>query len=208
MKKKKLKEVIERVESFSREYFDEELTECALRLCNKLGCSRKLEITRGKTEIWAAAIVYVIARSNFLFDKASDHFLTATIICDFFDTKKTTTSNKAATIEDAFDIEIGNKDFCTPGTQEAFAFVELPGGFVVPGKMIDDMAREIVMELASEEESRVIDEFFAKKQQEHEDKQRARKERRAEINREIAEKKRMKKEEERAKINERQLKLW
>lgn len=208
MKKIKLKEIVELVESFSTKYFNEELAECALRLCNKLGRSRKLNITRGKREIWAASIVYVIARSNFLFDKANDSFLTSDIICDFFNTKKTTTGNKATAIEKACNIGIGDKDCCTQEIREAFSLVELPSGFVIPEKMLNDFSREIVIEIGDEEESQEIEEFMARKKQEQEDKERARKERRAEINREIAEKKQKKKEEERAKINERQLKLW
>jgi hypothetical protein len=208
MKKIQLKEIIGLVESFSAEYLNEELAECALRLCNKLGRSRKLDITRGKREIWAAAIVYVIARSNFLFDKASDDFLTSDIICDFFNTKKITTGNKATVIEKALNISIGDKDCCTQEIVETCSFVELPGGFVLPKRMIDAVSREIVIEIGDEEESREIEEFMARKQQEQEDKERLRKERRAEINREIAEKKRKKKEEKQAKINERQLKLW
>lgn len=208
MKKIQLKEIIGLVESFSAEYLNEELAECALRLCNKLGRSRKLDITRGKREIWAASIVYVIARSNFLFDKASDDFLTSDIICDFFNTKKITTGNKATVIEKALNISIGDKDCCTQEIVETCSFVELPGGFVLPKRMIDAVSREIVIEIGDEEDSREIEEFMARKQQEQEDKERAGKERRAEINREIAEKKRKKKEEKQAKINERQLKLW
>ncbi len=208
MKKEKAKEIIELVESFSKQYFDEELTDCALRLCATLGRSRKLNIARGKKEIWAASIVYVIARVNFLFDKANDNFLTSDIICDFFDTKKTTTGNKATSIEKTFSIGIGDEKYCTREIRESFSFVELPGGFIVPERMANDMARDIVIGIACEEESREIDEFMAKKKRQEEEAERVRKERRAEINREIAEKKRKKKEEERAKKNERQLKLW
>ena len=77
MKKGKAKEISELVESFCKQYFDEELAACSSRLCDKLSRSRKLDITRGKQEIWAASIVYVIARVNFLFDKANNNFLTS-----------------------------------------------------------------------------------------------------------------------------------
>ena len=40
MKKEKTKEVTELVESFCQRYFTGELTTCALRLCDKLGCIR------------------------------------------------------------------------------------------------------------------------------------------------------------------------
>ncbi len=159
MKKEKTKGIIELVESFSKQYSNEELTDCALRLCDKLSRSRKLNITRGKKEIWAAWIVYVIDRVNFLFDKANDSFLTSDIICDFFDTKKTTTGNKATSIEKTFNIGIGDENYCTREIREYFAFVELPGGFIVPERMANDMVRDIVIGIAGEEESRELDEF-------------------------------------------------
>ncbi len=209
MKKEKTKEVSERVESFCKRYFTGELTACALRLCDKLGRIRKLDITRGNKEIWAASIVYVIARVNFLFDKTNNNFLTSDIICDFFDTKKTTTGNKATTIEKALNIGIGDTNYCTTEIIESFSFVETHDGFILPQKMANDMVRDIVIITANEEESREINEFMAEKKRQEEETEQTRIERRAEINREIAEKKRKKKEEEgQAKINKRQLKLW
>ncbi len=208
MKKEKTKELAELVESFCARYFTGELTACALRLCDKLGRIRKLDITRGKNEIWAASIVYVIARVNFLFDKANTNFITSDIICDFFDTKKTTIGNKAITIEKTLNIGIGDTNYCTTEIIESFSFVETPGGFILPQKMANDMVKEIVIRTANEQESREINEFMAEKKRQEGEAEKIKRERRAEINREIAEKKRKKKEEEQVKINERQLKLW
>lgn len=208
MKNENIKEIKDLVETFCERYFTEELTTCSVRLCEKLGRIRKLDITRGKKEIWAASIVYVIARLNFLFDKANSNFLTADIICDFFDTKKTTTGNKATSIEKALDIGIGDTNYCSTEIIESFSFVETPDGFILPQKMADEMVTDIIIGTANKEESREINEFLAKKKRQEEEAEHARRERRAEINREIAEKKRKKKEKEQAKINERQLKLW
>ncbi len=208
MIKEKTEKINTLVDSFCKRYLDGELTVCALRLCDTLGRSRKFDVTRGKIEIWAASIVYVIARVNFLFDKANNNFLTSDIICDFFGTKKSTTGNKATSIEKSCKISIGDKNYCTREIIESFSFVELPGGFIVSGKMANNLARDAVVRIASEEASREIDKFMVRKKRKKEETERVRKERRAEINHEIAEKKRKKKEEERAKINERQLKLW
>ena len=204
MKKEKTKEIVELVESFCKQYFTGELTVCALRLCDKLGCIRKLDITRGKKEIWAASIVYFIARVNFLFDKANNNFLTSDIICDFFGTKQTTTGNKATAIEKTLNIGIGDMNYCTTEIIDSFSFVETSEGFILPLKM----AKDIVIRTANEAESREINGFVAEKKRQEEEVEQTRKERRAEINREIAEKKRKKKEEKQAKINARQLKLW
>lgn len=208
MKSENIKEIKDLVESFCERYCTEELTTCAVRLCEKLGHIRKLDITRGKKEIWAASIVYVIARVNFLFDKANSNFLTTDIICDFFDTKKTTTGNKATSIEKALNIGIGDTNYCSTEIIESFSFVETPDGIILPQKMANEMVMDIVIGTANKEESREINEFLAKKKRQEEEAKQTRRERRAEINREIAEKKRKKKEKEQAKINERQLKLW
>lgn len=192
--KRKPKEVSELVESFCKRYFTGELTACALRLCDKLGCIRKLDITRGNKEIWAASIVYVIARVNFLFDKANNNFITADIICDFFDTKKTTTGNKATNIEKALNIGIGDTNYCTTEIIESFSFVDTSGGFILPQKMANEMMGDIFIRTAREEDSREINKFIAEKKLQEEQAEQARGERRAEINCEIAEKKRKKKD--------------
>lgn len=204
MKKEKTKEVSELVESFCKLYFTGELTACALRLCDKLGRIRKLDITRGKKEIWAASIVYVIARVNFLFDKANNDFLPSDIICDFFDTKKTTTGNKATSIEKTLNIGIGDTNYCITEIIESFSFVETANGFILPQKMV----KEIFISTANEKESIEINKFKAEKNRQEREAEEIKRERRAEINREIAEQKRKKKEVEKAKVNERQLKLW
>ncbi len=130
---------------------------------SRLSRTRKLDITRGKKEIWAASIVYVIARFNFLFDKACNNFLTSDVICDFFNTKKTTTGNKATSIEKTLNIGIGDENYCTREIKETFSFVELPGGFIVPKNLANEMLRDVAMEIASEEESQEIEEFIAEK---------------------------------------------
>ena len=98
-KKKQLEEIKGLVLDFCEEHLNEELSGYALMLCEELGRKRKVSVTRGKKEIWAAAIVYVIARLNFLFDMENEFFLSADTICDFFGTKKSTAGNKATQIE-------------------------------------------------------------------------------------------------------------
>src|SRR3970040_237777 len=65
------------------------------KLWEQIGRKRNYVITGGTKEVWAAAVVYVIARLNFLFDKASPNYLTAETICGYFGTKKGTVSARA-----------------------------------------------------------------------------------------------------------------
>ena len=67
-KDERLIEIKELVVSFCVEYLKDELQSYALKLCDTLNRKRKISITSGKKEIWAASIIYVIARLNFLFE--------------------------------------------------------------------------------------------------------------------------------------------
>ncbi|MCK4466960.1 MAG: hypothetical protein KAU60_01260 [Desulfobacterales bacterium] len=122
----RLKEIKELAVSFCVEHLNEELKSYVLRLCDTLNRKRKISITSGKKEIWAASIIYVIARLNFLFDSENELFLSADTICDFFGTKKSTVGSKATQIEKACNLGIGAEGFCSPEISDAMTLVELP----------------------------------------------------------------------------------
>jgi len=192
-KDERLKEIKELVVSFCVECLNEELQSYALKLCDTLNRKRKISITSGKKEIWAASIIYVIARLNFLFDSENELFLSADTICDFFGTKKSTVGNKATQIEKACSLGIGAEGFCSPEISDSVTLVELSNGLIIPKSMLPDF--EIVYELADEEESREMEKFIAEQERLKEREAAEKKERRTEINRKIAEakKKRRKK---------------
>jgi hypothetical protein len=200
-KKQRLDEIKELVLAFCQEHLNEQLAEYALKLCKTLGIKQKISITRGKKEIWAASIVYVIARLNFLFDPESEFFLTADTICDYFGTKKSTIGSKATQIENICNLGLGAEGFCSPKISDALTLVELPNGLVVPKNMMPKI--EFVVEAADDEETKELEEFMAKQQRLKERESAEKKARRAEINRRIAEDKKKKKKE-----NDKQLGLF
>lgn len=161
-KDERLKEIKELVVSFCVDHLNEEMQSYALKLCDTLGRKRKISITSGKKEIWAASIIYVIARLNFLFDSKNELFLSADTICDFFGTRKSTVGSKATQIEKACKLGIGAEGFCSPEISDALTLVELPSGFIIPKSMLPDF--EIVYEIADEKESREIEKFMDEQQ--------------------------------------------
>jgi len=193
-KDERLKEIKELIGSFCVEHLNEELQSYALKLCDTLGRKRKISITNGKKEIWAASIIYVIARLNFLFDSENKLFLSADTVCDFFETKKSTVGSKATQIEKACKLGFGAEGFCSPEISDAMTLVELPSGFIIPKSMLPDY--EIVYELADDEESMEMDKFMAEQQRLRERKAAEKKARRTEINQKIAEDKKKKKKEQ------------
>ena len=189
-KAERLKEIKQLVQAFCDRHLNEELAGYALKLCQSLGRKRTLVITRGKKEIWAAAIVYVIARLNFLFDRENEYFLTADTICEYFGTKKTTVGNKATQIEKACGIGMGAGGFCSQHISDMFTLVELPNGLVVPKSMLPDF--EIVYEMADDEETEEIQEFLEEQRRLEERKAWEKKARKTEIKRETAKDKKKK----------------
>lgn len=134
-KQARLAEVAALLDSFSQAHLTPELGGYVRKLWEQIGRKRKYVIVGGAKEVWAAAVVYVIARLNFLFDSKSPNYLTADSISAFFGTKKTTVSARAADIEKACGIRMGHEGLCDPDIADALTFVKLPNGMAVPRKM-------------------------------------------------------------------------
>ena len=200
-KNQRLGEIKELVLGFCDKHLNEELAGYALKLCETLDRKRKISINRGSKEIWAASIVYVIARLNFLFDPESEFSLTADTICDFFGAKKSTIGSKATHIEDVCNLGLGAVGFCSPKISDSLTLVELPNGLVVPKSMVPRLG--FVIEAANDEEEEELEEFMAEKQRIKEQEAAEKKARRAEINRKIAKEKKKKRKE-----NEKQVVLF
>jgi len=58
------------LEAFSKEHLSPELSGYVFKLWGQIGRKRNYVITGGKKEVWASAVVYAIARLNFLFDSS------------------------------------------------------------------------------------------------------------------------------------------
>jgi len=189
-KAERVAKINEMMRSFCGGHLTPELEGYAVRLCEKLGRKRIINIVRGGKEIWAASIIYVIARLNFLFDKQNENYITVDTICNYFGTKKSTIGTKATQIENTCKLNIGAEGYCSKEISDSLTFYQTPEGFIIPKSMIDN--REFIFEFVDGEEAGEIQEFADEKKRVEEEKIKKRKERRAEINREIAEKKKEK----------------
>ena len=193
-KAERVAKINEMIHSFCGEHLTQELEGYAVKLCEKLGRKRIINIVRGKKEIWAASIIYVVARLNFLFDKQNENYITVDTICNYFGTKKSTIGTKATQIEKTCNLNIGAEGYCSKEISDSFTFYQTPEGFIIPKSMIDN--REFIFEFVDGVEAREIQEFVDEKRRVEEEKIKKRKERRTEINREIAKKKRENKKDQ------------
>ena len=87
------------ITQFGQQHLDAELTGFALELWKRLCRRHAPDCVRGKPAVWAASVIHVIARMNFLFDRGQPVHLSFDLVCDFFQANKTTIGSKATGIE-------------------------------------------------------------------------------------------------------------
>jgi len=131
------------VSEFGSQRLNDTYTEYALRLCDHIADSDMLKITRGRSDIWTAAIVYAIAQLNFLFSSDTPNHLTPDELCNFFGVKKTTTSAKASKIRTTLDIYHDDDRFCAPHITRLFKFFKTQDGFILPASIYEEGEDEI-----------------------------------------------------------------
>jgi hypothetical protein len=131
IKQQRIKEVQALLEDFSKRHLSSELSNYVFLLWAKLGRKRNYVITSGKNEIWAAAVVYVIARLNFLFDKSSSDYLGPDLICECFGANKKTVASRATAIEKECKIRIGHEGLCSEEISDSLTSVQLPNKMIV-----------------------------------------------------------------------------
>ena len=134
-KQERAEEISNLINEFCNRYLNDDLQSYAMKLLEKLTRKRTYSITSGRIEIWASAIIWVIARLNFLFDSQNPNYISTDTICDFFDTKKSTVGNKATDIEKACKIRMGEEGLCNSEISDSLSFVQLPNGIVLTKKM-------------------------------------------------------------------------
>ena len=130
--KEKQEKLIEMVSKFCQDNLDEEYGELAVKLVEKMGRKHEVPFKRGRLDIWASAVIYVLAQINFLFDKSFQPYLSADDICDYFNTKKSTVSQKAYKIQDMFNSSQFYNEFSTKDINRNIPKFTIDNGFIVP----------------------------------------------------------------------------
>jgi len=129
------KEVIEEVKnlltSFTGKNLSAEEESICLHIWGKLSRKQKIDITRTRPDIWAAAVIWSFCRANFKYEEG----VTLDLLCSFFGNKKSTVGNKAGEISKMFRIDFFNPEFTTGSIQEQnplSQFTVTDEGFIVP----------------------------------------------------------------------------
>ena len=120
------------IEEFGNRHLSREYVTFAHNLCDKVSLTPDMDILRGHKAIWAASIVHVIARLNFLFESSSELVLTPALISAHFKTNKSTVGNRASQIQKMCRLEPGVRGFSRQEIVDAFTFPEMVGGITLP----------------------------------------------------------------------------
>jgi len=153
MSKEKLKERTERIKAlatgFCAEKLDEEYFELAEKVVGKLSRKRPSPLLRGKEEIWAAGVIHAIGHINFLFDKSFEPYVSSDELNEYFGTKKSSVSNKAAEIRKMFKMNrLTNFDFMTGNRKNEHPIYNMVmvNGFMMPITALPEEYQQMVKE--------------------------------------------------------------
>jgi len=133
-KQKVIEEVKNLINSFSEKNLSKEEEAICLHIWGKLARKQKLDITRTRSDIWAAAAIWSFCRANFKYEEG----ITLEFLCSFFNNKKTTVGNKAGEISKMFRIDFFNPEFTTGSIQKQNPlnqFMVTEEGLIVPKDM-------------------------------------------------------------------------
>ncbi len=134
-KNTKINEVRNFISDFAKENLTKEEEGICLHILEKLSRKQKIDITRPKSDTWAASIIWAFCRANF----KSEEGITMDLVSSFFDVKKSTFGNKAGELCKMFKIDFFNPEYTTQKTQEwnpLNKLVMTKEGFIVSKDMV------------------------------------------------------------------------
>jgi hypothetical protein len=131
------------IQKFADAYLNQGLAEKAFAMLKCVQKNRRLNFFKGDLAIWAAAVVYEIARLNFLFDKDEPFHITPELISDFFGQRSTTMLNKVNSIETACKPVLGDARYCGTKINSLLKFYKTSSGFIIHKLYIDTCLQNI-----------------------------------------------------------------
>jgi len=141
--KTRAEEIQDSMLTFADKYFDSELKTLAYNLLRQVQKNRKLNIFKGAVQIWAAAIIYVLARFNGLFNNEDDRHIHPHWINRHFGVDAQTLIRRAEMIEHAGRFEFGNPTISAPHIRSMLQFFTTSSGFIIPKLSIDTCLHNI-----------------------------------------------------------------
>lgn len=138
---KKNEDIKQLVTNYCKKHLDDAYLQVCTKVFNDLLKKDTSIFKRGKSEIWAAAIIWAVGGTNFLGDKSFEPYATLNDVCDFFDANSSTVGQKSRKIKEILDINVFNPEYRLPGSKIGHfldSLVMTDNGFILPRDMLDD----------------------------------------------------------------------
>ena len=107
-------EIVGITDSVCLAVLDEEYADLARRAVARLARKRPSPLPGGRRATWAAGIVYALGQANFLFDPASEPYVTADQLSPAFRVAKTTMGSKARQVRDLLRLVTSRRSSSAP----------------------------------------------------------------------------------------------
>ena len=104
----KYEEVIEKINSFSNEYLNEEYKNICIEATKLLFLNNETIVKKGKSFSWAAGIVHAIGSVNGLFDSKEEPYIKALDLYKEFGVSSSTGSSKSKEVKSLLEISEDN----------------------------------------------------------------------------------------------------
>ena len=133
---------------YSAEYLSKEYEELCLHALEKLCRKRPSPLKSGRSNTWAAGIVYAVGSNNFIFDRSQPIHMTAKELVAPFGVSASTASSKAATIKKMLKINYFQPEWCLPSemADNPMIWMVSVNGFPVDARMLSVEMQEICYE--------------------------------------------------------------
>jgi len=106
--------IVERTDRVCDEHLNDEYKDLCRQATAALCRKRPSRLQRGRKDIWACAVVYAMARVNFLFDRTQEPHMTQLELCNAFGVNSSTASQKAALVMKALNTHQMDPNWCLP----------------------------------------------------------------------------------------------
>ncbi len=142
-------DIAERMDAFCQSHLNDECAAMARRMSAALARKRPSPLNSGKRNVWACAILYALAQTNFLFDKTQTLHATPDELCDWFDVSKSTAGSKAKQVRDRLKIGLFDPKWCLPSLLDVnpLAWLVEIDGMMVDIRELPRSAQELAYRL-------------------------------------------------------------
>lgn len=105
MSDEKQEKLTEMVDEFCDEYLNEEYKQISHKIIEKMANGKSVYFKRGKLEVWASAIIYVVCQVNSLFDESNEVHITRKDILNYFNTNQSIVLRKAINLRNIYHLD-------------------------------------------------------------------------------------------------------